>query len=56
MSVIPKRQKAGEAALIIHRFPKQIQKRIKLAAIGAGRTMYSIIAEACSEWLKKRGK
>ena len=51
-----KRQRPGEVALVIQRFPKKVRRRIKMAAVASGRWMHDIIAEACEEWLKKRGK
>jgi len=48
--------KPGEMHLFVHRWPKKLHKKIKLASVKSGRTIRSILAEACEDWLRGKAK
>ena len=48
-----KRLKPGEGHWFIHRFPKKLRLRMKVAATKHERTLESVVREACEKWLKE---
>jgi hypothetical protein len=41
-------------ALNLERWPRKLNKRLRRTAVDDGRSLRSIVVEACEEWLKKR--